>query len=227
MTRATVAAVLATVATLTAAAPASAHIQISPTVAAPDDAVLFQLLVPNEREDDTVEIRVQIPKGVLAFSFEDTPGWRRTTTNAADGSIGVVRWTGHAPKGGFVRFAFLASTPEKAGDIDWKAIQRYADGTTVRWIGAPDSDYPAAVTHIQANAPVQNAGGESEGKADDGAVAATPEARGTPSATVAVAAATSDAHTRDPLAIALGSAGLLLGAVSLVVALRRRPPAST
>jgi hypothetical protein len=32
----------------------------------------------------------------------------------------------------------------------------------MRWIGAPDSDFPAAVTHIQTNAPRQNAGGEGE-----------------------------------------------------------------
>jgi hypothetical protein len=34
---------------LLAAGPAQAHIQVSPTQAAPGDPVLFQLLVPNER----------------------------------------------------------------------------------------------------------------------------------------------------------------------------------
>lgn len=156
---------LAGLAMLAAAPAASAHIQVTPPTAAPGDPILFQLLVPNERSDATVGIDLKIPKGVLPFSFEDTPGWRRTSTKAADGSVDVVRWKGRLPASGFVRFSFLASTPEQTGELSWKAVQRYAGGTAVRWIGAPDSEEPAAVTQVTADAERQNAGGEGEAAA--------------------------------------------------------------
>ncbi len=45
--------------------------------------------------------------------------------------------------------------------MSWKAIQTYSDGTSVRWVGPPESEEPAAVTVVDADAPLQNAGGES------------------------------------------------------------------
>ena len=82
------------VALAASAAPAGAHVQISPTRAAPDDSVLFELLVPNERPQATTQVQVKVPAGVLVYSFEETPGWRRTEAKAADGSVGVITWPG-------------------------------------------------------------------------------------------------------------------------------------
>ena len=121
----------------------------------PDHAVRGRARRPRDasaarpgRESDahTTEVALQIPKGVLPFSYEDQPGWRRTVENAADGSVGVVRWRGRLASDGFVRFAFLAGTPEQEGELVWKAVQRYDDGEEAAWIGAPDSDNPAPVT---------------------------------------------------------------------------------
>jgi uncharacterized protein YcnI len=57
--------------------------------------VRFEFLVPNERDDEsTVEVSLQIPKDVHAFSFDDPPGWRRTLDKASDGRVEVVRWRG-------------------------------------------------------------------------------------------------------------------------------------
>ncbi len=192
---------------------AQAHIQVTPTTAAPGDAVKFELLVPNERDQSTVEVSLQIPQGVLPFSFSDTPGWQRTLDKASDGSIEVVRWRGRLPRETFVQFAFLASTPERAGTISWKAIQTYADGEEAAWIGPPDADEPAAVTQVTADAPRQNAGGENE--------SGTPSE---PAANPESSAGSSDGggdDNRDWIAIALGGAGVLLGAGALLVALRR------
>ena len=191
--------------------PAQAHVQVTPTTAAPGDPVKFEFLVPNERDESTVEVSLQIPKDVLPFSFNDPPGWRRTLENASDGSIEVVRWRGRLRSDGFTQFAFLASTPEREGPIGWKSIQRYEDGKETAWIGPPDSEEPAAITQVRAGAPRQNAGGEGAGAGD-----ATPEAAATPTS------GDGDGDNRDPLAIALGAGGLLLGATALFVALRRR-----
>jgi uncharacterized protein YcnI len=201
---------------LATAAPAAAHVQVTPAEVAPSDPVKFELLVPGETDAHTVEVALQIPKGVLPFSFEDQPGWRRTMEQAADGSVGVVRWRGRLATDGFVRFAFLAATPDREGELVWKAVQRYDDGEEAAWIGPPDSDNPAAVTTVSASAPRQNAGGEGSEPAGG-----EPDAEPAPAAPAA-AAAGDDGGTSGTLGLVFGAAGLVLGAAALAVALRRR-----
>jgi uncharacterized protein YcnI len=137
---------------------------------------------------------------------------------ASNGSVERVVWTGRAPSDGFTEFSFLAGTPEKPGELQFKALQTYADGTVVRWIGAPDSENPAAVVKVDASAAKQNAGGE--GEAAGGAPAAT-AAAAAPAATVA--SSSSDDGGSNTLALILGAAGLVLGLIALIVALRRKP----
>jgi len=153
-----------------------------------------------------------MPRGLLPFSYADPAGWKRSLAKAPDGSVERVVWTGSAPSDGFTEFAFLAGTPDKAGELQFKALQTYADGTVVRWIGAPDSDNPAAFVKVDAGASKQNAGGES------GSDAAAPA---TDAATVASAPA--GEGSSNTLPIILGAAGLALGLIALIVALRRRP----
>jgi uncharacterized protein YcnI len=199
------------------AAPAGAHVQVTPTTAAPGDPVRFEVLVPGETAAHTTEVALQVPKGVLPFSFEDHPGWKRTLEQADDGSVGVVRWRGRLAADGFVRFSFLAATPEEEGELVWKAVQKYDDGEEAAWIGPPESDNPAPVTTVSASAPRQNAGGEG---AEEGAAEAAPAA-----APVAVTAAANkeEGGTSGALGLVFGAAGLVLGAAALAVALRRRP----
>jgi uncharacterized protein YcnI len=193
-------------------AAAQAHIQVTPPVVAPADAVKFTVLVPGERDSETVKVELRMPRGLIPFSYADPAGWKRSLAKAPDGSVERVIWTGSAPSDGFTEFAFLAGTPDKAGALQFKALQTYADGTVVRWIGEPDSDNPAAVVKVDAGAAKQNAGGES------GSDAAAPA---TDAATVAAAPASDGSSNTLP--IILGAAGLALGLIALLVALRRRP----
>ena len=143
---------------------AYAHIQVLPTVVAPLDAVKFTLIVPGESEAQTTKVELQLPPNLLPFAWEDVPGWKREIVPGDDPlSLGNVIWTGKLAPDGFVEFSFLAGTPEEAGELSWKAIQTYDDGTAVRWVGPPGSEEPAAVTIVDADAPEQNAGGESAG----------------------------------------------------------------
>jgi uncharacterized protein YcnI len=228
--RIAVVALAAGVMALTAgAATAFAHIQVSPTVAAPNDAVRFTLLVPGELDQPTTKVELQIPAGVLPFSWGETPGWTRKLTQAADGSVASVTWTGSVPADGFVEFSFLAATPPEAGEISWKAVQTYGDGTVVRWIGPPDSEEPAAVTVISADAPRQNAGGENEEDGHGGGAATTPTettpTETTPSETTPQAAPTAseaDEGGTDRAARVLGALALVAGIAAVVIALRAR-----
>jgi uncharacterized protein YcnI len=201
---------------LALAAPAVAHVQVRPTLVAPGDPVLFEVIVPGERDAKTIEVTLQVPKDVLPFSFQDPPGWERTNEEAADGSIAAIRWRGEQAEDGFSRFAFLASTPEDEGEIQWKALQTYDDGHISRWIGAADSENPAAVTTVSASAPRQNAGGEGGEAAteSEGAATATPSR---PSAAPAAAPVEDD---DSPLPLILGIVAVVLSAAALVVSLR-------
>ena len=191
-------------------AVAQAHIQVTPSTVAAGDAAKFTVLVPGERDSETVKVELQMPSGLLPFSYEDPAGWKRSLVKASNGSVERVVWTGRAPSDGFTEFSFLAGTPEKPGELQFKALQTYADGTVVRWIGAPDSDNPAAVVKVEASAAKQNAGGEGE-------------AAGGAPAPVVAASSNDDGGGSDTLALILGAAGLVLGLIALIVALRRKP----
>ena len=210
---------IALAATLAVAESAAAHIQVRPALAAPGDPVLFQVIVPGERDAHTTEVTLQVPKDVLPFSFEASPGWERTMKEGSDGSVETITWKGELTEDGFARFAFLASTPEQEGEIVWKALQTYDDKSVVRWIGAPDSENPAAVTTISKSAPRENAGGEGAESAP--AASATPGASVTPSATQAAAGADDDSES--PLPLILASASLAVALAALALVLRRRP----
>jgi uncharacterized protein YcnI len=199
-----------------AAAPASAHIQVRPTVAAPGDPVLFELIVPNEKDAKTVEVTLQVPKDVLPFSFEEPAGWTRTMKLNPDESIDTVTYKGKLAQDGFAQFSFLASTPEQEGEIVWKALQRYDDGSTVRWIGAPDSDNPAAVTKITKAAARENAGGEGA----NAAPTATATSSETSVSAQPAAAATTGDDGDSPLPLILSIAALVLAGAALVKVFR-------
>jgi uncharacterized protein YcnI len=203
------------------AAPASAHVQVRPALAAPGDPVLFEVIVPGESDAKTVEVTLQVPKDVIPFSFNDPPGWERENREASDGSLEAIVWRGEQPSDGFSRFGFLASTPEKEGEIVWKALQRYDDGEIARWIGAPDSDNPAPVTTISASAPRQNAGGEGGEAATEGEAAATPEATA-----AAPSSAPAPEDDDSPLPLILGIVAVVISLVALALALRPRKPAA-
>ena len=152
--------VLAVVAFFSATTAAGAHIQVTPSLVATADPVLFTVLVPGETSSGTVRVELKIPPGLYPFSYEDVPGWKRQVITKANGLTDRVVWTGQAAPDGFARFSFLAGTPEKDGELRWAAIQTYADGKVVNWIGPPESENPAAITEVSSMAPKQNAGGE-------------------------------------------------------------------
>jgi uncharacterized protein YcnI len=211
-------------AALATPAAASAHIQVTPAVVAPDDPVKFTVTVPGESDAETTKVDLKMPANLLPFSYAETPGWKRKLVMASNGAVDRVIWTGRIPKDGFVEFAFLAGTPEKPGTLDFKALQTYSDGKIVRWIGSTDSENPAPVVKVEQGAPRQNAGGEGAKGAGDAPAAASATAAPTEAASPPT---TADDGERDTLAIGLGGAGLVLGIVALAVSLRRhRTPAA-
>jgi uncharacterized protein YcnI len=188
-------------------ATASAHIQVRPANAAPLDPTLWTVLVPSERDAGTVEVKLKIPPGVVPFSFEDRPGWKRTIQKTRDGGIDTVTWTGRTAPDGLAEFQFLATPDDRERTIEWKALQTYSDGKTVSWIGPPGSENPASTTVVSKDTPPQNAGGEG------GAAGPTSNATET--------ADSDDSGDSNTLPTILAGLAFLVAIVALGVALRR------
>jgi uncharacterized protein YcnI len=215
---------------------AAAHVQIEPAQVAPGDAATFTILVPNERDTPTMKVAVKIPNGLIPFAFEENHGWVRSEERAANGALDSVTWTGSLPAGSFVRFSFLASTPDAEGTLTFPTVQTYADGQEVAWIGPPDADEPAPTIEVTKAAATANAGGEGGAPATTAETAASTGAPVETTAPLAATAAPSVTTVASPVpvgdastptaawvALALAGAALLAALAALGIALARRP----
>ncbi len=229
MTRRT--ALIALLATLLIAAPAQAHVTLQPNTAPAGQFTRLDVRVPNERDDaPTTKVDVQMPDGFASVSYEPVPGWTVKVTSGPldnpiqtdDGEIteGVkqITWTADSdedgiPPGAFQDFGLSFQVPGKAGDkLEFKALQTYAGGEVVRWIGAEGSDNPAAIVSVvepEGTDAASHSGGASE--------------EATPAATTAAAAATTSDDGGNGLAIValiVGALGLIVGTAGLWAARR-------
>jgi len=212
-------AVLAATAALLAPAAASAHVTLQPDSAPAGGFTRLDVRVPNERDDKgTTKVEVQFPSGFEHASYEPAAGWDVEVARKGD-FVDTITWTAASEQdaiapGQFRDFGLSVGVPEgEPGDaLTFKALQTYAGGEVVRWIGPADGESPAPqVTLTEA---------EGEGGA---AHAAEEEAAAAPASTPAQPAA--DDGGSDTLAIvalAVGALGLLAGATGL--ALARRAP---
>lgn len=223
---------LAVAALLAAAAPASAHVTVQPNEAIAGSFSRFVVRVPNERPDaSTVKVEVKLPP--LAFvSFEPKQGWDRKARQVklsepieAFGqeiteTVGSVTWSGgKVGPGEFDEFGFSARMPEEAGPIVFEAIQTYDSGEVVRWVGAADSEEPAAqVTVYDLDL--------EEGQGQLGAIAALQDEIGSGGPVAGAdqppAASDDDDDEEGDIALWLGAGALALSFIALVLALRQR-----
>lgn len=135
------------------AVPAQAHVHVSPETTTVGDVVRFTFEVPNERNTASVKVVIALPDGVVPSSYAETPGWARTLQQGAAGVPSTVTWTGRLAPEKSVEFSFRAATPQQTGDLVWKVLQYYAgEMDPVRWVGAPDSDFPAPITTLTGRA---------------------------------------------------------------------------
>jgi uncharacterized protein YcnI len=138
------------------AGPALAHVTIQPNEAIASSFSRFVVRVPNERDNaSTTKVQVQFPP--LAFvGFEDAPGWNRDVKmkkldepieafgEQLNEAVGTVTWSGgEIQPGEFAEFGFSAAMPEGEQDLVFKAIQTYSNGEVVRWTGPEDAETPA------------------------------------------------------------------------------------
>jgi periplasmic copper chaperone A len=204
--------VLAVTAALLTPAAAEAHVTLQPDTAPAGGFTRLDVRVPNERDDQgTTKVAVQFPSGFEHASYEPVPGWDIEVARKGD-FVDTITFTAASAKdaiapGQFRDFGLSVGVPEgKPGDaLTFKAVQTYAGGEVVRWIGPADADEPAPQVTLT------EAGGEGSAAHGKGDAAAAP-----------AAASDDDGGTLAIVALAIGVLGLLAGAAGLVVA-RRSP----
>jgi uncharacterized protein YcnI len=175
------------------AAPALAHITITPDSVPAGSAAVLTLHVPNEEAHaDTVKVDVQIPTGhpIAQLLVQPVPGWSvsvRTIKLAKpittdDGTfsqaVSEVIWSGGRIVPGQFQSFTISADPMPTGirELTFKAIQTYSNGDNVRWIdlpqpGQPAPDHPAptvALTTVTAPAGAIRASAAPAGSGTDG-----------------------------------------------------------
>ena len=198
---------------------AQAHVTLQPSEQPAGEFVRADVRVPTEGDSPTKKVEVQFPPGFLFASYQPVPGWKGkiTTEKLAkpvpspepgeppiEEQVKQVSFTatdaGLAP-GQFQDFGLSLLMPDKPGTtLTFKAIQTYANGDVVRWIGPPDSEEPAPQVDLTSGTQ-------------------------TPATSAATTSSKDDDDASKELGIAalvLGGLGLLVGAVALLTSRRRR-----
>lgn len=192
---------------------AAAHITLQPSASRPAELQRYRLIVPNESETAaTTGVDLRLPAGITLTFVEAAPGWRTKVVRSGS-EVGQIRWrAGRVPPGGYAELHFIARNPVKTGTVQFKALQRYDDGTVVRWIGASSSETPAPTTRLSESAvpdDVVSTHGQTVPAGARPAVAATGSAQATQS-------------DRDTLTLVIAIAAAMIAAAALALQLTRR-----
>jgi uncharacterized protein YcnI len=217
MTRRTFTIVAALAAALALPAAAAAHVTVQPAQAPAGGFARLDVRVPNEDPSKaTTKVVVQMPPGFAEASYEPVPGWRvavakrklatpvktdegDTLTEEVSRLTFTATGTGIAP-GQFQDFGLSVGIPDRpvGTKLTFKALQTYAGGKVVRWIGAPGSAEPAPQVELVS--------------AGAAAGAATP----TPAAASSSDDSDDGGNTLSIIAIIAGALGLLAGGAALL-----------
>ncbi|MET0418687.1 MAG: YcnI family protein, partial [Actinoplanes sp.] len=210
--------------TLALAAPAAAHVTVNPSTAAPGGYTKVTFRVPNESDtDSTTKVEINLPADapVASVSVKPVPGWdvvavksKLATPLEAHGTqiteaVSKITWTAQPAAvikaGQFQEFDVSMGPLPESGQMIFKALQTYSDGTVVRWIDEPTTDG----TEPESPAPVLKlaAGGDAP-------------ATGVTAATEPAAEPASDGPD------AFGIAGLIAGVLALILGLLANAKAS-
>ncbi|HET7856621.1 MAG TPA: YcnI family protein [Gaiellaceae bacterium] len=210
--------VAAALAAAVLAPSAAAHVTLNPDAVPADSFSRFSIRVPTERGVPTTKVSVRIPEGLIFVSFQPKPGWKRTVQmvklakpvtvegETVTERVGTVTWSGgQIGPGEFDEFGMSAHVPNSPGrELIFPAVQTYANGEVVRWIGDPSADEPAPRVKLEA---------------------AEPEPASATATTTNTASDEGDEEDSDDkatLALGFGIAGLVAGLAGLGVALYRR-----
>lgn len=213
---------------------AAAHVTLNPGEWEAGGFARFAVRVPNESDNaDTIEVTVRFPQSIISASFQPKPGWERAIEmepldqpieeegEQITEHIASVTWSGgKVAPGEFEEFGVSFRVPETPGeDLVFPSIQTYSNGEVVRWIGEPESEFPAPTVTVLP--PEEEEGGGQTGTTTATAAEAEP--------TAASGGTDEDDNGLAIVALIVGIAALLAGLGALALAWARSPrgPAAT
>lgn len=147
----------------TLAAPALGHAVVSPAESVTDRFETYTLRVPTEKPIPTVEVTLEVPDEVEVKRVLKQTGWTVVTeprhkerspeekehAHAEEAAFARITWRGNTiSPGEFEEFKFSGRNGAKPVTLSWRVHQKYQDGTTVSWTGAPGSQTPASQTRL-------------------------------------------------------------------------------
>jgi uncharacterized protein YcnI len=217
------------------AAPAWAHVEVSPSSAPKGSDAVLAFIVPNEKEDaTTTKVVVQFPTDhpIAEALVEPIAGWKAVATSAhvttaihtdngdVNEAVKNVTWTATGAGiavGNFQEFKVSVGLPDDADSLAFPTIQTYSDGSEVDWVqvapaGGPEPDDPEPLLTLTA------------GDEGGGATTPTTTATASPAATSSVKKSDVDnAKTIAVIGIIVGALGFLFGAAGLALGRRGKP----
>ena len=111
------------------AAPASAHLSVSPTRVGVGEAVDLTFGAPNEDDDLGIDhVTLTAPAGFELDDAEAKPGWTQSRTGSS------VTWTGgRIPKGEYATFGIRGTAPATPGTVTFKVRVGDRTGTSITY----------------------------------------------------------------------------------------------
>jgi periplasmic copper chaperone A len=222
-----------TIALLTYATSALAHISIHPNTVPAGAFATLDVRVPAEQQGAHVsKVDVLFPAGFSDVDYEAVPGWsvnvieRKLATplhsdgETIDSEIAQLVWTwtgplGEVSDGQFIQLPLSVAIPSDAtgNALEFRTVQSYSDGQVVHWIDPSlDAEHPSPRINVTAK------GGAIEDVAGD---EAGPVASQTKTARSGLPAGESTARVSSSggASKGLALAALIVGALALLTAL--------
>lgn len=203
------------------AAAAQAHVTVNPDQATQGGYTRIAFRVPTESDTASttkLDVYLDMDHPVASVTTMPVPGWAVQVTTAKlatpltddDGNkvtdaVSQITWTatadGAIKPGQFQEFPVSLGPLPKTGQLVFKVLQTYSDGTVVRWIdptvaGQAEPEHPAPVLNLSVDTTSDTA-------------ASGP--------TVAAAAPPASSAKDDGVPIGLGVTGVVLGLAGLVL----------
>jgi uncharacterized protein YcnI len=127
---------------------ADAHVTVWPRESPTGSYEKYVVRVPTEGKVATTSIELVVPDNVTIVSLGAPAGFTYELKRTGERVTRIV-WSMQIAPGEFAEFPFMARNPKDAGEITWRAIQHFADGTQIEWSGARGDKHPASVTIVK------------------------------------------------------------------------------
>jgi uncharacterized protein YcnI len=138
-----------TLVALLMASSARAHVTVWPRQSPSGAGERYTVRVPTEGQVTTAAVELEIPADVTVTGILIGAGYSYDVRREGN-RIVAITWTQEVKPAEVAEFVFFARNP-KAGQITWKAHQRYVDGTSADWVGVEGDRRPASVTRLVAH----------------------------------------------------------------------------